>query len=297
MTAVLGFVIGAILGSFTKAAADRIGTSKSLGGRSYCLQCKHKLACCDLLPVVSYLLLRGKCRYCQKSIPQDNFLTEIFLGFVVAWLFTILLSPNLELFLSPTWQTPLLLLELFFKLFLVVILAAVFLIDLKIGLIPDKITYPGAVIAFIYLISSAGLKSWFYYQGLISGPLGKYLTPPYSNFVYGYIGRIWIPVGWTILAAILTAAFFALLIIITKGKGMGWGDVKYVLFLGLALGFPNIIVGVFLAFLLGAAWSLALIALGKKHFGQTIPFGPFLSLGALLALFFGQEIIGWYLGS
>lgn len=296
ITAVFGFVLGSVLGSFIKATADRIITKKPLRGRSYCLGCKHQLAWHDLLPVFSFLLLEGKCRYCKKVIPRDNFLIEIFLGLVVALLFYTFVSPNIGLLFNPTWQTPLFLVELFFKLFVIAILVIIFLVDFKTGLIHNKITYPGIILSFAYLLFSSGLKSWFYYQGLAEGPLGKYLTPPYSNYVYGYIGRIWIPAGLAILSAILMAGFFALLIILTKGKGMGWGDVKYVFFLGLVLGFPNIIVGVFLAFLIGAIFSLLLIAAGKKHFGQTIPFGPFLSLGAGIALFWGEKIINWYLG-
>lgn len=287
--AALGLLVGLVLGSFVKAASDRVIVNKSLWGRSYCLSCKHKLAWYDLLPLFSYLFLRGKCRYCQKNIPLGNLLTEIVFGLVSAWLFYNLVTPGGDwLFLS---------LELTFKLFVIAVLVIVFLVDLKTGLIPDKITYPAIAVSLGYLLFSTGLKSWFYYQGLIAEPLGKYLSPPYSNYVYEYVGRLWVPVGWTILATLFVTLIFALLIIVTRGKGMGWGDVKYVPFLGLALGFPNIIVGVFLAFLIGAIFSLLLIALKKKHFGQTIPFGPFLSLGSLIALFFGSEIIEWYFNS
>lgn len=292
--AAFGFIIGLILGSFVKAVADRVALGKSLWGRSYCLHCKRQLAWYDLFPFLSFLLLKGKCRYCQKNIPLENFLTEVFLGLVVALLFVNLISPNLQLLFDYSWRAPLLLLEILFKIFAISVLAIIFFADLKTGLIPDKITYPAAAIAFLYILLSTGLKSWFYYQGLINGPLGKYLTPPHSNYVYEYIGRIWIPAGYTVLSAFLLSGFFALLIMITQGKGMGWGDVKYAFLLGLSLGFPNIIPAIFLAFLIGAAVSLVLIALGKKHFGQTIPFGPFLSLGALVSLFWGTNIVNWY---
>jgi leader peptidase (prepilin peptidase)/N-methyltransferase len=76
---------------------------------------------------------------------------------------------------------------------------------------------------------------------------------------------------------------------------MGWGDVKYVFFLGLALGYPNLLVGLFLAFLLGAITALILVAFKRKEFGQTIPFGPFLSLGAFIALLWGSKLLDFYL--
>lgn len=103
------------------------------------------------------------------------------------------------------------------------------------------------------------------------------------------------PLLWSVLSGTAVAAAFAGLIIITRGRGMGWGDVKYVFFLGLALGFPNVVVAVLSAFFLGAALSLVLIALRQKKINQTIPFGPFLSLGAIIALYFGPQIVNWYL--
>lgn len=85
------------------------------------------------------------------------------------------------------------------------------------------------------------------------------------------------------------------LIVVTGGKGMGGGDVKLGAFMGLALGFPGSLVALAIAFLSGAIVSLILIISGKKHFGQVIPFGPFLVLGSLIALFWGDWLTLWYL--
>ena len=76
---------------------------------------------------------------------------------------------------------------------------------------------------------------------------------------------------------------------------MGGGDVKLGAFIGVALGFPGAILALVLAFLSGAIFSVSLIVLGKKHFGQTIAFGPFLVLGSLVTLFWGDQILNWYL--
>lgn len=255
--AIFGFIIGVVLGSFIKATADRVILNKSLWGRSYCLHCKKRLQWYDLIPLFSCLVLRGKCRYCHRKIPFGDFLTEIILGLVVGVLFWLRVSPVLN---------PPFLSELIFQLFIIVILSLIFIIDLKTGLIPDLVTYPASIIALFYLFLSS------LWQGA------------------------WTPALWAVLSGLGLAGIFTLLIILTQGKGMGWGDVKYVLFLGLALGFPNSLVAVFLAFLTGAVVSLALIVFGKKHFGQTVPFGPFLSLGALISLLFGSQIINWYLG-
>jgi len=147
-----------------------------------------------------------------------------------------------------------------YTLFVVTILALLFLIDLDTGLLPDVITYPASLAALLYL--------------LVAKPYT--LTP-------------------NLLSGAVPALAFALLIILTRGKGMGWGDVKYVFFLGLVLGFPSIVVAIFLAFLLGAVVGIGLILIGNKKFGQTIPFGPFLSLGAYIALLYGSQLIRFYL--
>lgn len=290
-----GFILGAILGSFIKAAADRVIIDKSLWGRSYCPHCKKTLRWYDLLPLLSYLFLKGRCRFCQKRIPQSDLFTELAVGLIVAVLFWLLVSPSLELLLFPNWKTALFLLDLLFKLFVIIVILIVFIIDFKTGLILDCLTYPAALVAFFYLLISSGVKSFLFYQSLKNSALAKYLMPPVSGYLLDHLQRIWTPAGLAILSGIGLAGIFAGLIILTRGKGMGWGDAKYVLFIGLALGFPNSLVAVFLAFLVGATVSVLLIVFGKKHFGQTIPFGPFLSLGTLISLLFGTQIINWYL--
>lgn len=293
---VLGFVIGIILGSFAKAVSDRQQKHNSLRGRSYCENCKHKLAWYDLFPVLSYLSLSGRCRYCHYKIPLGNLISEITMGLLIALFFSqsgfnfqTIFNPNPELVIS--------LADLIFKIFIIAVLYILFLTDYKTGLLPDKITYPATGIALIYLFITDIFKSWLLYEGLKIHQIGKYFLPPYSNYVYTLIFRIWQPALLAVAVGLGLSLFFALLIIITKGKGMGWGDCKFVLFLGIALGFPNALLAIFLAFLTGAVFAVFLITFGKKHFGQTIPFGPFLSLGAYIALVWGFQIINWYLNS
>lgn len=291
----LGFVLGSVLGSFVAASESRIIKKESLTGRSYCQHCKKKLRWYDLVPVFSYLTLRGLCRHCKKKIPLESLVIELGLGFTVAILFAASLPKDLQTFLVPGWQSVIQIAELGFKTFIITIISIIFLIDLKTGLIPNKITYPAAILAVSYLLFTSAFKSWFFYQNLLQNPLGRYLLPPQSGYVFDHLLRIWEPALFALLSAATVSLFFAMLIIITRGKGMGWGDVKFVLFLGLALGFPGIAVAIFLAFTLGAAFSLVLISFGKKHFGQTIPFGPFLSLGALIYILWGTQILNWYL--
>lgn len=289
----MGLVVGSVLGSFIEATAGRVINNRSVWGRSYCLRCQSKIRWYDLFPILSFLFLRGRCRDCHKKIPPETLIVEIATAFLVATLFY-LYFPNIDRLLNKDYYAVFGLLDLLFKLFVLVILEIVFITDFKVGLIFDKITYPASLIAFVYLFISSVVKSALFYQQLQTSPLGTYLLPPVSGFFYTQLERLWLPLGWSIIMALILSGFFALLIVITKGRGMGWGDVKYAFFLGLALGFPYGIEAIFLAFFAGAVISLLLVAFSKKRFGQTIPFGPFLSLGALLSLFWGQKILDLY---
>lgn len=296
MPAVFGFVVGMVFGSFTQATAGRVISGKSLRGRSYCPNCKKSLRWYDLFPVFSFLLLRGKCRNCKKGIPREDLIVEILMGIAYSLLFWSLIPANFLYNFQLDLQTTFFLSDVIFKSLVVFVLALIFLIDLKSGLIPNRITYPAVAVTIIYLLASAAFKSWVFYQNFLLSPLSKYLMPPQSSYVYDHLVRIWMPLIWSAAAAAAVALSFVLLIIATRGKGMGWGDVKYVFFLGLALGFPNIVPGIFIAFLVGAIFSVGLILFGKKSFGQTVPFGPFLSLGAFIALLWGMQIINRYVG-
>ena len=99
-----------------------------------------------------------------------------------------------------------------------------------------------------------------------------------------------------ILGILIGGGLFLLLVVGTKGRGMGWGDVKLGTLLGIVLGYPLIIVALFLSCILGSFYALSLVVMKRKTLKDPIPFGPFLVLGALIALFFGKYIIAWYLG-
>jgi len=99
-----------------------------------------------------------------------------------------------------------------------------------------------------------------------------------------------------LLSLVLATGFFWILWKGTKGKGMGFGDVKLALAMSLLLGWPRIMVGLFTAFVLGSLVGLFLISLKQKKFGQIIPFGPFLVIGTVVGLVFGSQMWQWYLG-
>lgn len=296
---VIGFILGTILGSFVKALADRSLAGKTFRGRSYCASCKHTLQWYDLLPVFSYLMLSGKCRYCHKKIPVEYLLVEVVMGVLIGFLF-FLYSDNLNFLIynlnsNFKFQILISLFDLLFKTFFISVLAVLFLTDLKEMFIPDRIVIPAIVISIIFIIFITIIKIIFLYYSLTLTPLGRNLLPPHTDFFQRHALITAEPLIGSILMGFLIGGFFMALIIITKGKGMGGGDVKLGAFMGLGLGFPNSLVALISAFLIGAIFSLVLIMRGKKHFKDSIAFGPFLVLGSLLALFWGQQITDWYL--
>jgi leader peptidase (prepilin peptidase) / N-methyltransferase len=101
--------------------------------------------------------------------------------------------------------------------------------------------------------------------------------------------------SWALIGAVLSVAFFGALWWFTKGRGMGLGDVKLAAPMAFLLGWPNIIVGILVAFVSGAVVGIGLLLAGKKKFGQVIPFGPFLVWGTVITLIWGDALYYWYI--
>ena len=243
------FFLGLSVGSFLNCLIYRLSVSEKPEGRSYCPKCKHKLSYKDLVPVLSYIFLLGKCRYCKKRISLEYPLVELLTGALFLFSF---------LFLGISVELIYLLIVLFF-------LILIFVYDLKHYIIPDFANFSLIGLSFVYLLYTFFIESDL--QILLYG-------------VYSALGAF---------------LFFFSLFYFTKGKGMGFGDVKYVVFMGLFLGFPEIVVGLFISFLLGAIIGLILIAVKKKKIKSQVPFAPFLIIGTLAAYFYGAEIIELYL--
>ncbi len=296
---IIGFLFGAVLGSFVLVLADRSISNKSFLGRSYCPSCKHKLRWYDLFPILSYISLRGRCRYCKEKIKIDYLLVEVILGLIIGFLFwqsTINLQFTIFNFQSIlNFQFTNFILELFLKIFFITILAALFITDLREMFIPDRIVLPAIAVGLVSLFLITVYKIGYLYYYLSQTAIGRLLLPPHSDYFQRHTLMTAQPFFGSLLMGILIGGFFLLLIIITKGKGMGGGDVKLGAFIGVMLGFPLSLVALILSFITGAIASIFLILAGKKHFGQVIPFGPFLVLGSLIALFWGERILNWYL--
>lgn len=290
---ILGFIFGLIIGSFLDCMANRSFTNVSFLGRSFCDHCHKTLPWYTLVPVFSYLVLRGKCRFCHKKISPESTLLEIVTGLLTAFILFTAVPAN---FITLQWESQLVIVtETLFKLFAVYVFLIVFITDIKSGLIPDRITYPSILIAAGYIIVSFLSRTGLFYLSLKNSELGQYLLPPNSDYFYRHILNYLEIVGWTFASGVGVGLFFLILILVTKGRGMGGGDMKLGIFIGLVLGFPNALAAIMLSFLLGSIFGIILIASRVKKFGQTIPFGPFLSLASIITLLWGEQIVSWYL--
>jgi len=197
---------------------------------------------------------------------------------------------------STEGSLPLTLLTLLTQLTLAAILIAIAAIDLKHGIIPDRLVYPAVGLVTGYWLLVTGLRIWGLYRKLKgdTGGLGPYLLQ--TDFFRRHAWLELRPLLWTLLGALVLYSLLFILHSLFKGRALGGGDVKLVFLVGLVTGFPNMFVAVFSAFLTGALVSVILVLLHKKKFGETVPFGPFLVIGTYIALFWGDNIIRWYLG-
>jgi len=251
MVSFLVFVFGLAVGSFLNSVIFRFEQGKSaFVGRSSCPQCSHALAWYDLVPLLSFLLLQGKCRYCKKQISWQYPLVELATGILFVLVFRHL---NFEFGLLYLWV-------------IVSLFILIFVYDLKHFIIPDQVVYSGIGVAFLYRV----FEIWNF---------GDWDLFRISNFEF----------------RILAPLFFLAIYLLSRGRWLGFGDVKLAILMGLFLGWPNILVALFFAFFFGALVGLSLIFLKRKTMKSEVPFGPFLVAGTFIALFWGEHIVNWYL--
>jgi len=247
---IFSFIFGLLIGSFINCLAWRLYKEETIFGRSYCPKCLKKIKWYDNIPLLSFFILKGKCRSCSKKISWQYPLVELITGllFYLAFYFF-------------GWS-PLLLLRSFIA---ISVLILVFIFDFRWLLIP---------------------VSALLWGGLAIAILGALVSP--------------LPLGYYIFALVVVVSFsvlfFGVQYLVTKGRGLGEGDIWFGAFLGVLL--PNIkelSVAVLSAYFIGALVGLGLMAFGQKKWGSKLPLGVFLAVGALVAMFCGQPLATWYL--
>lgn len=274
------------MGSFINVLVDRFYNYENpFFGRSRCDFCGKSLKVQYLVPVFSYLFLRGKCGYCKQKLslyyPFSELLSGLFFVFA--------------LYISNFWRYQSFSNFLLYFYYAVVFssFAVIFLSDLKYQIIPNQVIYFSII--FIFLWQLCFMVFWFYEYKIMlqNDAFGKYLlqTNFYKINVLSHLKGFM----YNILSGFGIALFFYILVVLTKGRGMGGGDVKLGLVIGLFNGFPNGVIAVFLAFFIGSVFSIALMIFSKKGLKDVIPFGPFLIMGSMLSLVYGDWIFTTYI--
>jgi leader peptidase (prepilin peptidase)/N-methyltransferase len=241
------FVFGAVVGSFLNVCIYRLPLRESIVfPASHCRSCATPLAWYDNLPLVSYLLRRGRCRFCGAAFSSRYFVVE----FITA-LLAVLLVNHFGLTLTAFGY-------FVFSAALVVIT----FIDLDHWIIPDVISLPGIIAGIVFSLVSP-ITIWDSLTGAVAGA-----------------GILW---------AVFWGYYFW-----AHEEGMGGGDVKLLAMIGAFLGWRAILFTLFSASFTGAVVGLILMRIRHADGKMALPFGPFLSFGALCYLFFGERLIGWY---
>jgi leader peptidase (prepilin peptidase) / N-methyltransferase len=261
-------VLGAIIGSFLNVVIHRVPREESIAfPASHCPSCDAAIRPYDNVPVISWAVLRGRCRACRAPISARYPAVELLTGVLFA--LTYLLHSGLTLSLP-------------FDLAFVAAIVALVFIDAEHMLLPNVITYPGAALA---LVARAIVPNLY---GVAS--LGGEQTPAWLLSLGGAVlgalvggGFLWL-VGWLWERA--------------RGvEAMGLGDVKMMFMVGAFLGWPLTLLTIFVGVLTGSVAGVAAMARrGERDMQMLLPFGIFLGLGSLVSLLFGTRIIDWYVG-
>jgi len=251
-------VFGLVFGSFVNALVWRLHEKRDwVNERSECTHCHHVLGPKDLIPVLSYVLLRGKCRYCHKPI-QDKPYVELAVPtfFIISYLYW-----------PMAWAAEGTFLFIFWLVFLVGF-AVLTLYDARWFLLPDVIVFSLIGLAIVQVAGDAALFG--------AGESLSKLTQP-------------------VLAAAIISGLFLLLYVVSKGNWIGFGDVKLGIVLGLLAGgaMPALLV-LLSSSLIGTVVTLPLLVQGKAGRKTELPFGPLLIAGIIITKLFGARIITWY---
>jgi prepilin signal peptidase PulO-like enzyme (type II secretory pathway) len=239
-------ILGLLIGSFLNVVIYRLPEGESIVmPPSHCPRCSASLRPIDLVPVFSWLFLKGRCRYCKAPISPRYALIELLTGISFAFSY---------LYAGLSWQ-------LLALLVLISVLIADTFIDLDHQIIPDELN----IFLLIFFIA--------------------------FNFMASYI-----PWKDALFGALAGSLPLFLLVVLTGGAGMGFGDVKLMFVLGLYLGLWSTLLTLFLSFIYGGIFGVLLLATGIKKRKDAIPFGPWIAIAAVTALFLGDGIISWYFG-
>lgn len=265
----LMFVLGSVMGSFVGAMTWRMRHHLDwVKGRSECEHCHHQLAVLDLIPIWSYLALRGKCQYCHRPIGRTALGLELATG--AAFLISAMVWPSAmagrwwPLDYTLTALTVVTSLALGLWLVCLTIMAALFIYDLRWRLLPNKLVFP--------LVGVSLLWSAVFYLGVAQTTIGDWLLN---------VGLGLLPI----------AGVYGLLYIVSRGRWIGFGDVKLGLAIGCLVPWWGGLVVLFLANFLGALAAVPGLLSRRLHKASQIAFGPYLIISTYLVVLFGWVLL------
>ncbi len=245
---ILTFILGAVVGSFLNVCIYRLPKKESIiKPSSHCPGCNQPIRFYDNIPLISYVILKGRCRFCQTRISLRYPLVELLSGLLSLALFVKFgFSFELPVYLVLGWS-----------------LLLVTFIDLDTQTIPDVITLPGIILGFLASFLIPHVKYWQSFIGILLG----------GGILY-----------------VVALLYYSL----TKKEGMGGGDIKLMAMIGAFFGYNAVFPVIFIASLIGTLVGVIVIIVWKKDRRYAIPFGPFLATGALIYLFWGEQLIRWH---
>lgn len=251
--ALIVFVLGSIIGSFLNVCIYRIPEKISIiSPRSRCGSCGKTLEAIDMIPIFSWLFLKGKCRSCGVKISSRYAIVELVTALLFVWIYMIygfvLTTPILWVFFA--------------------LLIVVFFIDLDHMIIPNKVVITGMILGLFVL----GVQI---YEGY---PL--YMSDSAWSFLLGPL----VPMFTMLALAMVSMIFY-------RAGGLGMGDVKVYLPIGMFLGWRLSLLSLWFAFLFGGIFGIVWIFIFKRDKKSNIPFGPFIVIGAMLSALYGMQIL------
>lgn len=274
LSALLAAVVGAVVGSFLNVVIDRVPAGQSLlRPDSHCPSCGRALRAAELVPVISYVALRGRCRACRAPIPWRVPAVEVATAVLFAFLWVTMRPPSaggaLLLGAAAVYTC---------------VMVVLFVIDLEHRRVPNVIVLPAIGLA------------------LALAPVLAWLAPRYAH--YGFLGLLAsstrfgaspLALAGQVAGGVAAFGIFWLIWRVAP-QGMGAGDVKLAGFSGLISGFPGALAAVFGSFIIGGVVGAALLLFGRAGRKTAVPFAPFLIVTTFVMVVFGDELLAWYLG-
>lgn len=250
-------LLGIVVGSFLNVVVFRVRDNEPLTGRSKCRTCLEPVAVLDLVPVVSFFALKGRCRKCSSVIEWQYPVVELVMGVAFGLLcIRAILGIAIPSFITDDELILLFIRDAIVACFLMII----FVYDFRYSYILDKFSLPAILLAF-----------------MINASLGM-------------------SVEWMLLGGLVLGAFFAFQFLVSRGEWVGGGDIRMGMLMGVYLGLELGAVALFLSYVLGAIIGIFLIVFRHRKPESHVPFGTFMTLATFATLFFGQTLLEWYLG-